>query len=291
MTHHSARIIESPWPGVFGTDIDSARHYDRHWHATFGMGFMERGAHRSLSGRGTVDAHAGEVITSNPGEVHDGRPLGNRTRRWRMVYIEPVVLASMSNEADQRAADVQLTQPVIRDETLASALRRLLQRLEHWSATWRAHRSGAAAADSRGSAGALACEQSLVVACGLVLRDHSTATPDRDVRADVRRARERLADDLARPPSLSELATLVGLSRYQLLRRFERAYGVTPHRWLRQVRLERARAAIQGGASLAHVAAACGFADQSHMTRAFAAHFGFTPGAWERAMSTTAGRR
>ena len=40
--HHSCRVIGSPWPGVFGTDADSARHYDRHWHSTYGIGFIER---------------------------------------------------------------------------------------------------------------------------------------------------------------------------------------------------------------------------------------------------------
>ena len=270
--HHSCRVIASPWPGVFGTDVDSARQYDRHWHSTFGIGFIERGAHRSMSSRGTVDAHAEEVITCNPGEVHDGRPLGGPSRRWRMAYVEPMVMASMASGVGMSAVEVQLTRPVIRDKTLASALRRLLQRLERWSATSPPTRDGP-----------LACEESLVLACGLVLRDHSTADPGREASGDVRRARERVADDLGNPPSLSELATLVGLSKYQLLRRFERAYGMTPHEWLRQVRVERARASIRGGTSLAQVAADCGFADQGHMTRAFVAHFGFTPGAWGRA--------
>ena len=92
--------------------------------------------------------------------------------------------------------------------------------------------------------------------------------------------RERLADDLVTTPSLSQLAAMVGLSRYQLLRRFERAYGMTPFEWQRQVRAERARALIASGSGLAAAAAGCGFADQSHMTRAFVHHFGFTPGAW-----------
>lgn len=101
--------------------------------------------------------------------------------------------------------------------------------------------------------------------------------------------RERLADDLVHTPSLSELAALIGLSRYQLLRRFERVYGMTPFAWQRQVRTERARALIGEGRTLADAAADCGFADQSHMTRVFVAHFGFTPGAW--AASLRRGRR
>ena len=279
LTHHSCRVIGSPWPGVFATDVDSARQYDRHWHSTFGIGFMERGAHRSASGRGTVDAHAGEVITNNPGEVHDGRPLGGPSRRWRMVFMDPAVMASMSNAANAPAGDLQLTRPVFRDRRLASVLRCLLQRLEQWSA-----------ATPTSPDEALACEESLVLACELALRHHSTSRPGRDERGDVSRARDRLADDLLHPPSLSQLAAVVGLSKFQLLRRFERAYGTTPHQWLRQVRVERVRAAIRNGASLAQAAADCGFADQSHMTRAFVEHFGFTPGAWRNSVTRRTGR-
>jgi mannose-6-phosphate isomerase-like protein (cupin superfamily) len=92
---HVCRVVSTPWAGVFGTDTDSAHHYDRHWHTTFGFGLIERGAHRSLSGRGVVDARVGDVITTNPGEVHDGRPLGGTSRRWRMIYLDPEVMASM----------------------------------------------------------------------------------------------------------------------------------------------------------------------------------------------------
>lgn len=45
-------------------------------HDQFGIGLVERGAQKSLSGRGMVEAEAGHVITVNPGEVHDGIPLG-----------------------------------------------------------------------------------------------------------------------------------------------------------------------------------------------------------------------
>jgi AraC-like DNA-binding protein len=96
--------------------------------------------------------------------------------------------------------------------------------------------------------------------------------------------RERLVDELVHPPTLAELAAMTGLSRYQVLRRFERTYGVPPHAWLLRERAERARVLIGDGASLAGAAAACGFADQSHMTRVFTRHFGFTPGAWKRAV-------
>ena len=74
-----------------------------------------------MSGRGIVDARAGEVITTNPGEVHDGRPLGGASRRWRMIYLDPSVMASMAGRPEPSAADVRLTRPVIQDTTSDSS--------------------------------------------------------------------------------------------------------------------------------------------------------------------------
>ena len=269
---HVCRILSSPWPGIFGTDTDSARHYDRHWHTTFGFGLMERGAHRSMSGRGVVQATAGQVITTNPGEVHDGEPLGVTSRRWRMIYLDASVMASMVSETGASATDVRFTQPVIEDASLRPVLREILRRLERWST-----------AATRVPDAALRCEEALVRAFGRLLSAHSTVNAMPDARTNVAQVREWLADNLVNTPSLSELAMTVSLSRYQLLRRFEEVYGLTPFHWQRQVRVERARAAIATGCSLAQVAVDCGFADQSHMTRAFMAHFGFTPGAWRGA--------
>jgi AraC-like DNA-binding protein len=270
---HTCRILRSPWPGVFGTDIESAREYGRHWHATFGFGLMERGAHRSLSGRGVVDAHVGEIITTNPAELHDGRPLRVATRRWRMVYLDPPALESMAREVQATAGDVRLTRPVFQDPTVVAHLRDLLRRLEHWTR-----------APHRSSDAALACEEALVRTCGLLLERYSTLAPRTEGPGDIARVCERLASDLVNTPSLSELAAVAGVSRYQLLRRFHRVHGLTPFRWQRQVRVERARALIARRAALTEAALGCGFSDQSHMTRAFVAHFGFTPGAWAAAL-------
>lgn len=186
--------------------------------------------------------------------------------RWaarRGVYLDPAVMASMGGPA------VELTRPVISDHRLRGALLRLLVQLQDW-------RAGGQPADTCG----LACEEALVRVCGLLLDRHSTRAPDPAAGADLRRVRERLADDLLSPPSLHDLAAMVGLSKYQVLRRFERAYGMPPHAWLQSRRVERVRALIRQGISLANAAACSGLADQSHMTRLFKRQFGFTPGAW-----------
>src|SRR3546814_9824655 len=63
-------------------DAHSDRSFARHAHDTFGIGLITEGAQRSWSGRGAVEAACGQLITVNPGEVHDGKPVGP-ARSWR----------------------------------------------------------------------------------------------------------------------------------------------------------------------------------------------------------------
>jgi AraC-like DNA-binding protein len=197
----------------------------------------------------------------NPGDVHDGRPLGEPSRRWYTIYIEPEVLAAIAGRGDAAFA-----KPAFADTPLRQAIASLLRRMEQGDA--------------------LAFDEALVRACGLMLRDHSTVRLQSDAASvDLTRVRERLADAPLEAPALDELAALAGLGKFQLLRRFRQQFGATPHDWLLQRRADRARALIREGSALGEAAAACGFADQSHMTRVFVRRFGFTPGAWQQALS------
>lgn len=293
---HRSQVLASPWEGVYCTHIESSRHYGKHSHAVYGLGLLDHGAQSSASGRGPVDAYAGDLIATNPGEVHDGHPLGGSPRRWRMVYLEPAVLHGLcrGGDADMGAApaDIALARPVIQDAALARALNTLWARIGHWHGLQPPAQAGgphvaSPQARQRFAAEQLACDEALVHTAALLLRRHASTPLAPESTADatpaLRQVRDWLADAPLRPPSLAQMAALTGLSRYQLLRRFAQAYGLPPHAWLLQQRAERSRRLIAQGATLADAAADSGFADQSHMTRLFARQFGFTPGAWQAA--------
>lgn len=269
--HHLCKVFATPWPGVHGTWIDSARQYGRHWHDSFGIGLLEQGAQTSASGRGSVDAYAGDLITTNPGEVHDGRPMGGPSRRWRMLYFEP---SAMPTAAGDSNALIEFKQPVIRDPALRQAFRALFALVGPRSST-----------PAEPGLHALACEEALIEAFAHLAQRRITAArqPERETGDASSLVRDRLADELLAPPTLADLAAMSGCSRYQLLRQFKARFGVPPHAWLLQRRAEHARRLIRDGAGLAQAAATSGFADQSHLSRVFLRQFGFTPGAWRRA--------
>jgi AraC-like DNA-binding protein len=247
---------------VEGMDVvmaDSAQAFGRHTHDEFGIGLIERGAQKSASGRGVVEAGAGDIITVNPGEVHDGTPFDASGRRWRMLYVSPaLVLDAASDIAPGNA--FEFTAPVLRDEALSARLRAVFD-------------AATAGRDSLHSEAAL---------LALVARLLKPAAARPAVGSGVSLARERIDDDPAAALSLSTLAADAGLSRYQFLRAFTRLTGLPPHAYLLQRRVQLARQLVRDGLPLADAAMACGFADQSHMTRCFVRSFGLTPGAFAR---------
>ena len=89
-----------------------------------------------------------------------------------------------------------------------------------------------------------------------------------------------IQDNYSREVTLSDIAAAVHLSPFHLTRLFKQALGVSPHQYLIQVRVSSARSLLTAGSgerSLAEVASAVGFADQSHLTRHFKRLLGVTP--------------
>ncbi|WP_431108100.1 helix-turn-helix transcriptional regulator [Variovorax paradoxus] len=104
-------------------------------------------------------------------------------------------------------------------------------------------------------------------------------------RSHEARAKEMLRSRIDSSISITEIADACGLSRSYFIHAFRETTGHTPHQWLIAQRLEHARALlVNAETSLAEVAAACGFSDQSHFTRVFSQHSGVPPGIWRRRM-------
>ena len=107
-------------------------------------------------------------------------------------------------------------------------------------------------------------------------RDEASRSPG--VRHGVARARRHLEERFAERVRLGELARVAHLSPHYLNRVFREQVGVPPHRYQLGLRIDRAKALLAGGASIATAAASVGFADQAHLNRHFRRHVGLPPG-------------
>lgn len=211
-------------------------------------------------------AAAGEIIALNPGAVHDGRPATIEGCRYRMLYVERSTIDELFGPDEPRILrSCALSGPVLRDARLARQISRF----------------AGAAVDSleEQSNFALLLHELFTCYGAPPLAARALALQ----RECVSRAKDHMLERLAEPLRLSDLAAAARLSTFYFLRTFKQATGMPPHAYLNQIRIERARELLRAGEPPAQVAAATGFADQSHLNRRFKAAFGVTPSQYRAA--------
>lgn len=238
--------------------------YDRHVHDryVFGVttggteGFWHRGALRT--------ATVGQVVVVNPDDVHDGCSM-ERERAWtrRILYLDPALFAEVQAEIGAPGLPL-FPQGVLGDADLAAAV-------------------AAFHAEAETGLSALERDARLRILVARLIRGHATGLRP-DLRAAgnepaaVARVRALLEADPAAERSLADLGALVGLHPLYLTRAFRKVVGLPPHAYQTQLRVRLAARLLRNGQRPAEVAAASGFADQSHMTRTFKRVLGVTPG-------------
>lgn len=105
---------------------------------------------------------------------------------------------------------------------------------------------------------------------------------DPSLRSEVARAWRLLAASCGQI-TVGDLAHMVRRSERHLTAKFRGAVGVTPKLAARRLRFVEARRLLGvGEVSLAEIACACGYSDQSHLTREFSWFAGQSPGSYRR---------
>ncbi len=255
--------------GIAGITMFRAEHFQqrfaRHSHEEYALGVITSGV-LGFQYRGEyVRAGAGEVNVVVPGEIHTGEPALGDDWGYRMFYIEPALMHDIARQLGRRDGHLPFFRAgVIKDPVLAATIAGLHVDLD------------------AGRASELEAQSRLTTLLAAWIKRHGEAIRRAPLASnhtpDVARVREFLDDCWQRKPALSELAALAQLSPYQLLRAFVRRYGLPPHAYMIQRQLREARRLLDAGSSIADVAHACGFADQSHLHRHFKRTWGVTPG-------------
>ena len=238
----------------------SGQPFAPHRHDTYAVAITLAGV-QSFRYRGvTQHSLPGQIVVIHPDELHDGRAGDGTTFRYRGLYLRPSELQNVLGGCALPFLEggVSSHPPLLRAAwTLLDDLTRALDTAEF--------------------------EDGLH---GLALALLGVANVrSKQARVDyaaVLRAREHIEAHLDDTFELADLERACDRDRWQLSRDFRSVLGASPYRYWIHRRLDRARAMIRAGHSLADVASACGFADQSHFTRHFKKTYGVTPKVWCR---------
>lgn len=233
--------------------------FDPHTHEAYGLGAIESGVERFRYRGSDHLAPADSRVMMNPDVLHTGRAETVGGWRYRMAYLDPDLVETVTGQRGLWFADAV--------EHDAARARRVTVLLD-----------------------ALWCARDPLAFDGLLLELlESFGDQARAARPASKHAAPRfgdvvdyLRDNLSQRLSLEALAAVAGLSPFHFLRAFRAQYDATPQQMLMALRLYEAKQRLARGDAPARVAAEVGLSDQAHLTRAFARRYGVTPARYQK---------
>jgi len=206
---------------------------------------------------------AGTVVLMNPGDVHACNPIDDQPWSYVMLYVETPWLTDLQHQLGfagelefRRFSDTHLT-----DAELFGKLMGLYEVLLDDQVEALAKHSAAVEFFS-----------------DLQVRLNPADEPVAEPNFKLERAADFIRGCCTEVLSLEAICAAAQLSPSYLIRAFKQRYGMTPHAFVVNQRIQFARERLRSGQLIADVALQAGFADQAHFQRAFKQHLAATPG-------------
>lgn len=235
-----------------------------HWHSQWQLVAVTRGD-GWVRTRGTQHGTpAGSLFLIPPETVHSN-DVFERGCDFRSMLIEPHLVEGVASAASMRLLRNEISKsPVLLSQRMANAF-------DHFHAT------------AENNPTPLGTDAGLENWITSLLTRHTgqcEATPLQIAHPAARKAKDFIADRATDGITLENVAVASGLSRYELSRQFKAAFGMPPHAWQLQVRIDRSKPLLRKGHQVGEVALQMGFSDQAHFTRVFKRTTGYTPGTY-----------
>ena len=243
-----------------------------HSHSTFTVTSVLAGEMSATVGNDDVHVlRAGEAALTGVNQVHEARA---QSVEFVSVGVSPLLVNELVAEIGftRTTGEIVFRAAVVTDDAIARRARAM---------------AGELAAGELGHGAMLdSMVRQLVIH---LLRTHLTVRKSDKIELSragpvdrrLRRALEFMHDNYSGGLSLEDVASAAYLSEYHFARLFKEIIGVTPHVYLANLRLERARKLLaETGLAISEVASMVGYHSQSHFTKVFKSITGVTPRAY-----------
>lgn len=237
--------------------------YGKHAHEELAIGVTIEGIQEfSCNGR-TFRSFPGDVILFNPDDVHNGNPGAGNALKYTMLYFDPDKLYPLVECASNKVMkDFRIAETHFKD----SALRSMLLEI-----TCRARELASSSLEQEHELNVVAAQISKI------LGRYQPAGWTNRKDALLITVRDYIHDNIEEDISIDDLSYVANVSKYHLIRLFRRQFGLTPHKYILNHRINKVREMLKNGMSATHVAHEFGFFDISHLNRHFKRAYGVTP--------------
>ncbi|WP_181397696.1 AraC family transcriptional regulator [Gracilibacillus dipsosauri] len=238
--------------------------FSKHAHREFAIGVIEDGV-EGFYYKGEIQfARKNNLVIINPEEVHTGYPANTCGYTYRMIYPEKKLIEEILGIEHTAKNHLFFKKVLISDPEIVYLFLDLHYTLEY--------------SDSE-----LEQKEKFIRFFSMLLQGFAEKSWNHVKESTlpqqrIQRVKDYIHECYDEDITLSTLARISGLSEFQFSRTFSKQCGISPHVYLSQIRMEKAKKLLDNGITIAEVAVAVGFVDQSHFSRRFKKIFGITPG-------------
>ena len=237
--------------------------FPNHFHEYYVIGFVEDGE-RSLSCKNQeYTIHRGDIVLFNPGDNHACVQTDDGTLDYRGFNITKEIMLDLTEEVTGKRSLPGFSQTVIYDEEITCYLRPLHELVM----------SGSPEFDK---------EENLLLLLSLLIQRYGQPFEEciPECREEIEKACVFMEQHYTERIYLDQICRCANLSKSTLLRAFAKSKGVTPYRYLENIRIGAAKKLLEQGIAPIEAAMQTGFSDQSHFTNYFNSFIGLPPGGY-----------
>lgn len=246
--------------------------FPNHFHEYYVIAYMEGGRrHMSCKGK-EYKLSAGDLVLFNPRDNHYCAPIDGSIMDYRALNISRESMARAAKEVTGTDYMPNFTQNVVYQSEIAKSLCDVYDLIVH-------------------AAPRLEKEEAFFFMLQQIFQEYSSPfteadilEPDPQLKILCSYMEKHYEDNI----SLEELLAMTNYSKSYLLRSFTKQVGVSPYRYLQNVRLTKAKALLEQGTAPIDAASMAGFSDQSHFTNFFKEFIGLTPKQYQRIFKAAA---
>jgi AraC-like DNA-binding protein len=235
--------------------------FPKHYHETYSVAIITGGAKSFHMNNKHFTLDDSVVVTMNPGEIHSGETLTEKGWNQTVILFDEHSLIRFTDENELKS-HIIFSNIVKRSKQLRADILSSCDALSH------------AETD-------LERDQCFESVMGSIYNTEEAIESVEKFhnKAGVDRAISIMREEPFIKHSLDDLAKLAAMSKFHFLRSFKDSTGLTPHAYLNNIRVERAKnLLLTTDNNISDIALECGFSDQAHLNRAYKKIYGTSPG-------------
>lgn len=235
--------------------------FPNHFHEHYVIGFIEKGQRYLSCKNKEYTTSTGDLLLFNPFDSHTCEQIDDKVLDYRCINIKPEIMKKTVFEITGKNYLPKFNQPVIFRSELVPLLQELHYIIMEEELDFKK-------------------EELFFFLIEQLIEEHTEPNLQSNLEntnIEIQAVCDYLENNYAEHIVLDELSTIAGMNKYSLLRNFTKLKGITPYRYIENIRVNKAKKLLEKGVEPIDAAIQTGFVDQSHFTNFFKNFIGLTP--------------